>query len=143
MVDNFNIQQNLKRQLAAQKLQDRFSNLPENDATLSEKPQWLNHIQTSQEELAQRLTQHYATLLQKLPAIAVNTDHNIQTTYMHTLIAELVKIYYLRMRFVELDAQLTATIQQQRLTALAQECKAQVLAVTQLMKQYIDYHGAK
>lgn len=143
MVDNFNVQQNLKRKLAAQKHQDRFAEPLEDGSTTPPQPKWLDTIQTSQAELAHRLTQHYTALLNQLPSIAINTDANTQASYMHELIAELVKIYYLRMRFVELDTQLTAPIQQQRLTELAQDCKAQVIAVTHLMKQYIDYHGAK
>jgi hypothetical protein len=143
MTDNFNVQQTLKRQLAAQKHQDHFIDPLADDQLTSLRPKWLDTIQTPQEELAHRLTQHYVALLKQLPQMAINANASAQAAYMHTLVAELVKLYYLRMRFVELDTQLTAPIQQHRLTELAQDCKSQVLAVTQLMKQYIDYHGAK
>ncbi len=126
MANDFDIQKTFQRQLAAQKFQAR----------------WSNSVPNAQAELAHRLTQHYNDLLRQLPNQAKTVAVETQTHYMQELVVELIKIYHVQMRCVQLNDHLSNNAQQEQLEQLANQCKTQVIALTQLMRQWMDYYAA-
>ncbi|MFA5995127.1 MAG: hypothetical protein WCW27_06475 [Patescibacteria group bacterium] len=130
------VQQQLGRTLAAQRQQDRqtwLDNELNEDAATTKPPAWLIKQQTTQQQLAQRLTNHFQQLLQQLPVVANTNNLAAKQTFLRTITTELAKIYYLRLRMVELNDQLTPATKQARLQQLAQDCQQQAQTIINLL----------
>lgn len=142
MVDTFDIQQSLKRQLATQKHLAKTTAATTTELTNENvEPVWLQNLHsTVQHQQATTLTRKFSNLLKQLPLVAKTSSAAAINTYLEQVIAELAKIYYVRLRLVELNGTMTATEREKESGALLHECQTHFAHILVVLNQLTEDH---
>lgn len=139
--NQLDVQQTLRRQLAAQKHQAKFTQDPDDSSNSVQQPTWLQNLySTVQHQQASILTQKFSDLLKQLPLVAKTNNTAAIDLYLENVIAELAKIYYVRLRVVELNDQIQLAEKNQKKQQLVEECQTRLATVLELLNRLTDHH---
>ncbi|MBI2415206.1 MAG: hypothetical protein HYV33_00920 [Candidatus Kerfeldbacteria bacterium] len=96
-------------------------------------PRWLKTLTAPQ---TSALIHTLEQLLDHLPTVLQSHDATIRLNYYKKIAAELTKIYYVRMRIIELSDTMPERDKPQQLDAMQQELKNRLLEVAGMIDAY-------
>lgn len=85
---------------------------------------------------AQTLLAKFIQLLDQLPLVQQTGSRGAMLAYLKGISVELTKIYYVRMRIVELDEMLSATQCANQLSVLENELQHRIMEIAKLLGDY-------